>query len=152
MIPLGPVPFRTPISGQSFLPDAWAKYFRDVSALLGFDNNHSRAPAPTFTGITVVGTVARDMVYIKDRNLIHLQLIFTPSGGGTLALTAGTSYLSNLPYSPSHAAVGVLVNLSTLAVVGGVHAAAGTTRLNLPTLAASSAAHAATLTFRTEDA
>jgi hypothetical protein len=152
MIQTGPAPLRNPLVAALFPSEPWSKWFRDVAALLCFENNHSRDVTPGYSGLTEVGTIAKGLVYVKDRNLITVFLSFTPAGAGTIAMTAGSSYLSNLPYAASLDAVGVLVNLSTLAVVGGVHAAAGTARVNLPTLAASNARHAATLTYRTDDA
>lgn len=151
MMPLSPAPNKNAIVANLFALDPWAKWFRDIAALLAFPNNHTRTPTPAFTGQAVVGTVDTALVYVKDRNVIQAQLTWTPSGGGTVEFTAG-AYLSNLPYQPSHDAVGVLVNLTTLAVVGAVHAAAGTARLYLPTLAPTSAPLAATITYRTEDA
>lgn len=150
MNPLGPVPFRNVITGKEMPSEPWTKWFRDIFALLTFENNHSRTPAPTLTGVSEVGTVNKTMAYIKDRNMVQLQLVLAPTGGGTVALASAT--LTNLPYKPSHAAVGLLVNTVTLAVVGGIYAAPGGLIMNLPNLGASADPHVATLTYRTEDA
>jgi hypothetical protein len=151
MIVLGPAPLKNPMFSPG-LSDSWAKWFRDIAALLSFNNNHSRTPAPAYTGVVDVGTVDKTLVYVKDRNLVQVQILFRPVAAGTFALTLGSSFLSNLPYAASHEAVGILVNLSTLAIVGAVHAAVGTTRLNLPALGATNAPHAGYITYRTEDA
>jgi hypothetical protein len=152
MIPLSPTPLTTPIIVDKALTIQWAKYFRDIQALLGFANNHSAEITPTLTGVTEVGTVNKTFVYVKDRNLVQVELILAPVGAGTVALSAGVSLLANLPFAASHDAAGILVNLSTLAIVGAVAVAAGTKQLDFPTLGATSAKHVAMITYRTDNA
>lgn len=136
MSPLAPAPIKSALSLSGVLAEPWSKWFRDVAALLGFENNHSRIITPVFSGLATVGTVARTLAYVKDRNMVGFHLILEPSGGGTVEAAAGTTYVSNLPYEASHDAAVVVVDAVTLAVLGGARVNPATTRLYLPTFAA----------------
>jgi hypothetical protein len=149
MTPLAPAPVRTALA--PVLPEAWSKWFRDVAALLGFDNNHSRILTPTLTGLAVVGTVAQSLVYVKQGNVISYQVILAPSGGGTVAATAGTTRVDSLPYKASHDAGGMVINAVSLALLGAARVDAGTKQLYLPTFAATANKVIVSGWYRTEE-
>lgn len=136
MSPLSPAPLKSLVLSGAILTDAWAKWFRDLSALLGFEQGHSRIITPTFAGLVTVGTVGVSLVYVKDRQMVGFSLILAPSGGGTVAANAGSTYVENLPYEASHDAGAAAVNAVSLASLGGGRVDAATKRLYLPTFAA----------------
>lgn len=89
-----------------------------------------------FSGWTNVGTpVISGNTYAKIGKLIYLQAVITP--GTTVASTAGSSFLTGMPYVPAAAGTCNWANDSLgTGLGGGVIDTAGTGRLYPPTIAA----------------
>lgn len=59
---------------------------------------------PAFTSLTLVlggGSVAYTGVYVRIGELVQWQVKITTAGGATTASTAGTTFISNLPFTQS---------------------------------------------------
>ena len=53
---------------------------------------------PTYTSLTVVGSVTHSGIFYRiSNNLMYFAATITPTGGGTSASTAGTTYINNWP-------------------------------------------------------
>jgi len=73
---------------------------------------------PSFNGFSITGTVNVTGTYTKVGNLVYINA-YIDARSGTIAATAGSSYLSGLPFSSSGASSGTWVNRETIADDGG---------------------------------
>lgn len=76
-----------------------------IPAALGIYSELPFSWTPTrnsFTEVIGGGSIATIGTAVRRGRMVYWQAEITPAGGATIAAVSGTSYLSGLPYPPSH--------------------------------------------------
>ena len=91
-----PVDTRS-IQNQENINSFWVEWFNNIERILGRSNNEQASFTPVFSGLTGTGTYTGS--YYRFNTMLFFEV--TISTTTTTASTAGTTYISNLPFISS---------------------------------------------------